>query len=1577
MNATAHPSREQLSGLVLGTLREEEIEPLAEHVETCPECEATVQELEKTADSFIEQIREPAPVDEYAAEPEFQQALANVVNMKNQFQPGDSETSISDLGTIDQYTLLEKLGEGGMGAVYKARHGKLERIVAVKVLPKGRIADESAVARFEREMKAVGGLSHSNIVQAHDAREAEGQHLLIMEYVDGQDLNELVRCAGPLPVADACEMIRQAALGLQCAHEHGLVHRDIKPSNLMITQTGQIKLLDLGLARFHSEDVPAGREVTAAGQTMGTPDYMAPEQIADTHTVDIRADIYALGCTLYKLLAGRPPFSGPDYRTAFDKQMGHVKHEPPPIGRVRMDVSDELVAVIDRMLAKDPEERFATPEEVSAALEPFAAGCDLPAMLKQAKRIISPDEDSLSEISTEDRSSAIAGTEPQIMATPEPVGKRGRWKWVAVGAALVGILALGVILTLTNRYGTLVVECDDPNVRVAVMQNGEEVEVANAESGWKIRLRSGEYDVELKGGDEQFEIDQDSVVVKRGDEVMVRVTLKRPEVQELEKELTIDLPGGAKMEFVLIPAGEFMMGSPETERQQALDEAIASKNNWAIASVSAEIQHHVRITKPFYLGKHEVTCAQWQAVMGDNSGGKHRTPMNPIGLNWEDTQSFLAKLNMTPKRKGMRFVLPTEAQWEYACRAGTTTAFCFGNDEALLGRYAWYGENSGKRTHPVGHRKPNALGLYDMHGNVWERCADWYTDGYYTISPEDNPIGPSAGSGRHVIRGGGCGYPSWRCRSAHRTGANKEACQGFRVALVLTGKATEPAIKPMSGNLATLEQPKPSTPKSTPPTYEPTQPLSPLALVSNPAKLKGVQSWTIETREPRGTVHCVKFSPDGKLLAGAGDDGVVRIWEPRTGKLARVMVGHKGVIRDIAWSPGGKVLATSSDDLTIRVWNVVSGACVHVLEGYEVPTTQLAWSPDGTKLLTRAGKIIRMWDTNSGKLLFEQGTQGLVTTTNAVWSPDGKGFATGSAEKTVCIWSAADGRLVRQLAGHEDSILVVAWSPDSRLLASGGNDGTIRLWDLRSGELTGTLAAKTRNPRIQAMSWAPDGKMLAAGGCQPLLWTTLDGEPQTLCTIESRFPTLVNIRWARDGRRLIWCRHNSKAGGYQNYLARLRGPARDLHPDATEGVPCIEGHLVSSRNSFDWSPDGNLVAGSWDSTLLLCPPGESSESADFRQVPGHPAIINASWSPSGTRFTIWHSLGGASSVLTFSAETGGKSAFQAVSHLSDAYNTGAWSPNEKLLALWGGAYGVLRICDVATGEERHCFRRVWGPGIWAPDGRMIACRGDKGIQLRDVESGQVLQTQEKAGRHLWAWSPDGKHILSENAEEALVCLWNLDSLQELHTWEAPDNAPQIASVAWNPNRTTLAIDFTGGRGGHTIQIFDCSTGNRLHTATLKRQPHKFPIAWTGDGGKLMFRGDGNVLSFFDPTTKRTETGITLPKGDCVVSPNRQLIAAQYTNFVRLLRVDDGKPQGTLVALRDQQALMLTPDGHYGATPLAEPMLVYVVQTDQGQETLTPEEFSKRYGWKNDPGRVRLLGGGEPEKPSAKSAAKAE
>ena len=326
-----------------------------------------------------------------------------------QGQPATAEVPAA-LADHPRYRVLKALGRGGMGAVYLAEHKVMKRMVALKVIRPDLAAHPEVVHRFRREVEAVAHLTHPNIVAAHDAEQAGDCFFLVMEYVDGVDLARRLKEHGRLPVAEACDAVRQASLGLQYAHERGLVHRDLKPHNLMQTPSGVVKVLDFGLARV-SQLTPEGG--TVSGVVLGTPNYMAPEQANDPHQADIRSDIYSLGCTLYELLGGRVPFPGGGL---VDKLRKQALEPPTPLRQLRPELGAGLVRVIDRMMAKDAAERLQTPAEVVAALEPWCA--PLPETVGPDKLV---------------RGGGGAG--------------RGR-RAVVVGAAVFGTCALGLLAWL-------------------------------------------------------------------------------------------------------------------------------------------------------------------------------------------------------------------------------------------------------------------------------------------------------------------------------------------------------------------------------------------------------------------------------------------------------------------------------------------------------------------------------------------------------------------------------------------------------------------------------------------------------------------------------------------------------------------------------------------------------------------------------------------------------------------------------------------------------------------------------------------------------------------------------------------------------------------------------------------------------------------------------------------------------------------------------------------------------------------------------------------------------------------------
>jgi serine/threonine protein kinase len=268
---------------------------------------------------------------------------------------------------LGNYTLVDRIGAGGMGQVFKAEHRRMKRVVAIKMLPSAVTKDAVAAARFQREVEAASKLLHPNIVSAFDADEAAGVHFLVMEFVAGSDLSALVKKNGPFPVAEAVGYIAQAAKGLEFAHGEGVVHRDVKPANLLLDNKGVVKILDMGLARIDAAgDAVAQAELTGTGAVMGTVDYMAPEQALSTKHADARADIYGLGCSLYYLIAGKAPYDG---ETVAAKLLAHHTNPIPSLRSVRPGVPEQLEFVFQKMVAKQVDERYQTMSEVVAALE--------------------------------------------------------------------------------------------------------------------------------------------------------------------------------------------------------------------------------------------------------------------------------------------------------------------------------------------------------------------------------------------------------------------------------------------------------------------------------------------------------------------------------------------------------------------------------------------------------------------------------------------------------------------------------------------------------------------------------------------------------------------------------------------------------------------------------------------------------------------------------------------------------------------------------------------------------------------------------------------------------------------------------------------------------------------------------------------------------------------------------------------------------------------------------------------------------------------------------------------------------
>ena len=424
---------------------------------------------------------------------------------------------------IGPYELIEPLGHGGMGLVYLARHRKLDRLVAMKLLPAHHQTAEARI-RFEREILAAGRLQHPAIVSATDAGQFGDMDYLVMEYVRGMDLGRLGKSIPALSVEETCEIGRQIALGLSYAHAQGLVHRDIKPSNVILDDAGAVKILDFGLVLFDRWD-GVSSELTTVGQFLGTLDYMAPEQAERCGAVDYRADLYALGATLFKLLCGRAPLAAAPNQSPIDKLRLLASHRPPSLKTLRPDAPAALVKLVDSLLSTSSQERPASAAHVAEDLLPWAKSGCLIELIAKARSLegIAVVQDEVSSTGNKQSHPIANSPVPVIQSSVRNGGGSRRWLWIAAAMVPLAFLA-GYIIKLDTPDGQFIVESEIAGAQIKIVKAGAETKNLKVETGNNVtRLLAGKYEVTLDSPSDGVSMDRDSFVIAKGETVIARV----------------------------------------------------------------------------------------------------------------------------------------------------------------------------------------------------------------------------------------------------------------------------------------------------------------------------------------------------------------------------------------------------------------------------------------------------------------------------------------------------------------------------------------------------------------------------------------------------------------------------------------------------------------------------------------------------------------------------------------------------------------------------------------------------------------------------------------------------------------------------------------------------------------------------------------------------------------------------------------------------------------------------------------------------------------------------------------------
>lgn len=1166
MTADACPKTDELSAWLDDNADEGESSSLEAHIENCTRCQDVLNRLTSEEATF-----EAASVGQtYGAEPRCREAVELIRHLvaETRSQRTASQSlpiRLIETDAIDNYQLLAELGRGGMGVVFRVRSRQRGGQFALKILTSERFRQRTARDRFAQEIRHLNRVRHPNLVEAIDSGEWRGLPYLVMECLGGIDLARLTKLMGPLAIADACEITRQAAEGLSCLHDAGLMHRDVKPSNMMLTGDAVVKVLDLGLARAADLD-EMSHELTRSAQVLGTLHYIAPEQLTDPRKIDARCDMYSLGAGLFWLLTGHPPYSGPEYESPYQIMAGHAAGPLPDAAARRDDLPMELAEVLSRMLAKEPDERVSSMRELARSLEPFASSHGLAALMEEAIQPAAAKPATQEEdvplriqlpVAVGDDEGRTPGRDGEPAARPMP-----SWGKRATLAMLMAVLLVGAALVFHLRRLTTGPSAHDSRPPEQPPASGPSRSTSPA--GFAVRHDDESYqerqtdpavdsllDRSFRWPEPSLRLEPKPVNTPPGAPLGAHALVSAPAPVEGVRSWTIEtrLPRGRMMECAFSrdgrcyaaagTSGVIRVFDSATDRlvQLIVGRAAITSLDWSSSgpylsasavdgSVTVWDVREAKLVREFRHSTGWANVARWSpdglrlAFGGQNAEVPIHNLSSEETIRVKGLPGGVEALAWSPDGGKLAFGgyrgevglwhLDTKQPKTLLREKGETVRVVAWHPiESLL---AVFDDELVVRVFDLSTREVRR----EFCGHLNTPCRDilWSPNGSHLVTNDgawirfwdlesDEPV-------RSILNPTGEEFPN-------NAGSTLEG-----MSLGADGRSLAVAMR-FLGSVWRYD------------------------LATDQAHL------TTESHTKAQNYDNMAWSRDGRLLAIARREEGIRLFDTANSELVSILPGGHDGIGQVSWSPDGDRLVAAEGGKTV-VWSHLDEQEPRRTVFTPGSNTCCEWSPDGVHLAAGSRRVqggkasVHRADEAEPVRVFPVGQRQL---TDLSWSPDSSRLAC-ACQQNVTILNAVTGEKLHDIPSTA-RVWDLAWHPNGHRIVTMAENGRVEMTDLKTGQ---TTLLTDHRAQGRGIAWSSDGAYLASS-----------------CRAELRLLSISD-------RSLVWSVPSGRAGS----SSLLMSPDDSMLALYTE----LGLHFVDISNGKRLATLASLNNGHW---LLLSPSG--------------------------------------------------------------------------------------------------------------------------------------------------------------------------------------------------------------------------------------------------------------------------------------------------------------------------------------------------------------------------------------------------